>query len=367
MNMHMCDESPHSKIEAAKEAILMLLKHLHPDDRFGFVTFTETASVLQPLQRWEKLDQSKIATMVSGVTAGGGTDLSCGYCAAAKLMKAAKDEDTTHVASPPGKTAPTTTTPELPDEYRLIFFTDMQPNTGEISPEGLFGLAKANADIGIYSTFYGVGLDFDTTLTDHITTGIRGASYQSIKSAASFRKHLDRDFDYSVTPILFDLTLTAQPPERIKAIYGSEHDTASGGSGSGGGSVMRVGTLFPSAKEGGLTMGGVVLLKVAPPTPGAPPLLLVSRYVDRSGNSHEESLAVEVSGGTGDCFQNLGIRKAILLTRFVTLMRDHRTKKTEATLQALKTLVPHYESEMSLIGDKQLLKELTVLKGALPP
>jgi hypothetical protein len=44
----------------------------------------------------------------------------------------------------------------LGEERRIIFLTDMQPTTGEKSPTGLFGIAQANARMGIYATFIGI-------------------------------------------------------------------------------------------------------------------------------------------------------------------------------------------------------------------
>ena len=48
------------------------------------------------------------------------------------------------------------------------------PNIGSISKDGLLGMTKANADNKIYTTFIGIGVDFNTELIDHITK-IRGA------------------------------------------------------------------------------------------------------------------------------------------------------------------------------------------------
>jgi hypothetical protein len=58
----------------------------------------------------------------------------------------------------------------------------------------------------IYTTTFGIGLDFNATLTDQISKN-RGANYFSVNSASEFKRKLDADFEYFVTPLVFDLSL----------------------------------------------------------------------------------------------------------------------------------------------------------------
>jgi hypothetical protein len=44
-------------------------------------------------------------------------------------------------------------------ENRIMFLTDMNPTSGETSPQGLFGLSKTSAQKKIYSTFIGISKD----------------------------------------------------------------------------------------------------------------------------------------------------------------------------------------------------------------
>ena len=44
-------------------------------------------------------------------------------------------------------------------------------------------------------------MDFDAALVQHITSDIRGANYDSVKNAKSFKKALDREFAYTITTI----------------------------------------------------------------------------------------------------------------------------------------------------------------------
>ncbi|KAH3766674.1 von Willebrand factor type A [Pelomyxa schiedti] len=352
MEINIVEEaSAPTKLEVAKHSLISMLSHLKPEDRFGIITFNEQAQVIQPLKRWSEIDQTSLETSINGLNAGGGTDLSVGYRVAGEMMDIALQEDT-------GKSIEGS----LPSEYRIIFFTDMQPNQGETSPAGLFGMAKSFSDKGIFSTFHGVGLDFDAALSGHITSKIRGASYESIKSVASFRKRMDRDFDYSVTPLLFDMSISVDPFQRVTAIYGSEQDSVNPASGS----LMKLGTVFPSAKEkGGLTMGGIVLLRVVPHA--TDPIFLRYTYNDRTGAAHNEALALQVAPDMGSAdstefFSNTGIRKAILLSRFVTLLKTYDHNKSADNIVAVKEFVTHFQYEMATIGDPALSKDFAILQ-----
>ncbi|KAL4425226.1 hypothetical protein ABPG75_009242 [Micractinium tetrahymenae] len=100
---------------------------------------------------------------------------------------------------------------------------------------------------------------------------------------------------------------------------------------SGGGSIMRIHTLFPSAKTEEGIKGGVVLLRMLPPpgcTPAtAPPLRLAARYCDRAGKQYNTLRVVQVPPGAADTaagaafFQSSGVRKAAVLARLVDALQ----------------------------------------------
>ena len=71
-------------------------------------------------------------------------------------------------------------------------------------------MAKSNADDMVYSTFIGIGVDFNTELVEFITK-IRGANYYSVFSPAQFREQMDEEFEFMVTPLVFNLELHQRP------------------------------------------------------------------------------------------------------------------------------------------------------------
>jgi Ca-activated chloride channel family protein len=187
------------------------------------------------------------------------------------------------------------------------------PNIGEISSGGLLGMTEDNADKRIYTTFIGIGLDFNTELIEYITK-IRGANYYSVHSAEQFQGRMDDEFEYMVTPLVFDLQLTLESDDwKIEEVYGSpEANEATG-------ELMRVNTLFPSKKSNNETRGGIVLLKLKK-TGNDNNLSLVASYEDRNGKEHQNEVTVELDEVDTDFFENSGIQKGILLSRYADLL-----------------------------------------------
>lgn len=208
-------------------------------------------------------------------------------------------------------------------ENRIIFLTDAMPNIGDTSEEGLMGMTQKNSDNGIHLTFIGIGVDFNTELIEAITK-IRGANYYSVHSSKEFKKTMDDDFEFMVTPLVFDLELVLEASGYdIEKVYGSpEANEATG-------EIMKVNTLFPSRTEEGETKGGIILLKLKRLSADASLKLKVS-YEDREGKEASDEKAVVFGDEKSEFFQNSGIRKAIVLSRYADLMKNWMIDEAEA-------------------------------------
>jgi Ca-activated chloride channel family protein len=176
-------------------------------------------------------------------------------------------------------------------------------------------MLEDNADQGIYTTFIGIGVDFNTELVESITK-IKGANYYSVHSASEFQKRMDDEFDFMVTPLVFDLRLKLDAPGyEIEKVYGSpEADQATG-------ELMKVNTLFPSKAEEGQVKGGVILVKLKKLSNDGNMILKVS-YQDRNGVQDSDEAKVDLAETTADFYQNSGIRKAVLLSRYADLLKN---------------------------------------------
>ncbi len=288
-----------SKMQAANEAVTILLDQLNDDDRFGMVLFDDEAYLAQEINSVATIDLPTLKEHILEIKESGGTNFEAGYKMANDLFKEYKNIDS--------------------DEYenRIIVITDAMPNTGDTSKESLMGMVKENSKNGVYTTFIGVGVDFNTRLIEAISDN-KGANYYSVHTTEDFRTRMGEEFEYMVTPMVFDLKLDLSSEEyEIEKVYGS--DTANEETGN----IMYVNTLFPSkTNESGEVKGGVVLLKLKKKTdaPSGEVKLTVS-YTDRNGTSYENYQTVEVTDGA-ERYDNTGIRKAIVLTRYVNTLKN---------------------------------------------
>ena len=282
-----------TKMEAATLSLCALTEQLHDDDRLGVVLYNSRAHVAKPLRDVGSTDMIAIRRHIRDVAAGGGTNLAGGFEAAASLF----DEN--------GYTAET--------ERRVVFMTDMMPNRGMTDEDGLTRLFADAATDGIHTTFVGMGLDANAELADALS-GIRGANHYFIHSAAEFERRLGEEFDYMVTPLVYDLNLELDADGyEIAAVHGSPSANAATDR------LMHVGTLFPSARRDGEARGGVVLVRLER-TASDGNLELAASWTERDGGEHTERVSVALPDGT-ETFAHDGVRKAIGLARYAAEIR----------------------------------------------
>ena len=286
-----------SKMEIADRAVVELLGHLEGEDRFGLVVFSDEAYLVDPLTRIDDKDLDALKAAIIEIEEYGGTNMEAG------MMKG------TAAFGKYGEFDP------VEGENRIIFITDAMPNLGETGEGGLLRILRENARKGIYTTFIGVGVDFNTELVEEISK-VRGANYYSVHSAKEFEERMDEEFDFMVTPLVFDLLLRLEAPGyRIDKVYGSpEADEATG-------EIMRVNTLFPSRAEEGEVKGGIILIKLSRISDD-PRITLSVSYRDRNGTEDGAEAGVIFPEVEGDFYENDGIRKAILLSRYADLLKN---------------------------------------------
>ena len=366
-----------SKMEVASNSVVSLLKHLNPSDRFGLVLFNNSALLAKPLSLVGQTDMSAISDHILEIQHNGGTNMHSG------MIEGSKQFDDLEQLNLAGS------------ENRIIFLTDAMPNLGRTNEGDLINIAEKNANKGIHSTFIGIGVDFNTQLVEHITK-IRGANYYSVHNDEEFASRMDEEFEFMVTPLVFNLQLTLDSKGfEIEKVYGSpEADEASG-------DIMKVNTLFPSATNDEKTRGGLVLLKLRKIGEDATITLRIS-YENRKGefSANEKVIVFNEQMKT---FSN-GIRKGVLLTRYANLlqnwMQDEREylqkskwifpgiddinhrgclppndkfllgkwerKSQPLTVSknyktALKYFMEYFKEEMNQLGDEDLARELEIL------
>jgi Ca-activated chloride channel family protein len=288
-------ERGRTKIEVATASIVSLISHLGEGDRLGIVLFNGEAYLAKPMRAMAEIDRERLASHILAIRANGSTNMEAGIRLGTDLLQPFAGADREQY------------------ENRIVFLTDAMPNTGEIGTGGLVGMTGGNAARSIFTTFIGIGVDFNTELVADITK-IRGANYYAVHSAADFKKRLDEEFDFMVTPLVFDLALTLETTGyEIVKVYGSPDANESTGE------IMKVRTLFPSKVEDGRTRGGVILLKLRRVS-GNARLALRASWEDRSGRRDGRTSEIDIPSVGTSRYPNTGIRKAILLSRYADVL-----------------------------------------------
>lgn len=282
-----------TKLSAATQSLCALTEQLHAEDRLGVVLYNHRAHVAKPLRDVGATDMPAIRRHIREIKASGGTNLEDGFEAAIDML----------VDGTSGRRV----------ERRVVFMTDMMPNTGATGENRLTDLFADAAADGIHTTFIGMGLDANAELADALS-GIRGANHYFIHSANEFEQRLDEEFDYMVTPLVYDLTLEIDADGyEIEAVHGSPSADAAHDR------LMHVGTLFPSAKQDGEARGGIVLVRLDQQHPDAD-LELVASWTERDGTDQTERVTVTMPESS-EAFGHDGVRKAVALARYARELR----------------------------------------------
>ena len=297
--------SDKNKIEIARQIVVNLLDQLKDDDRFGLIVFSDNAFRVEPLTPVKEKNAKKLRERIMKISEYGGTNMEAGMRKGTELFWRLRG------------TVPVGDRRSDPEEYtkRIIFLTDAMPNTGETKEEEMLKIFRENMTHKIYTTFIGIGVDFNTELVESITK-IRGANYYSIHSTEEFRKRMEEEFDYLVTPLVFDLQLHLDSSGyKIEKVYGSpEADEATG-------EIMKVSTLFPSKVEESEVKGGVVLIKLKRISPEGRIRLKVT-YTDQEGKQDGDETEVAIRDEESEFYQGSGAIKAILLSRYGDLLKN---------------------------------------------
>ncbi len=287
-----------NKMQSANDSVIAILEQLRGDDRFAIIRFDSNARVVKPMGLVSQTNMTRVKNDVLNIGAGGSTNLGAGMQLATSQYNNLYEVNSYDY------------------ENRIIVLTDAQPNTGDFSASGLLGIAQNNAANRIYTTLIGVGVDFNSDLAENIT-GIKGANYYSVHSPREFSLRVEDEFDYMVTPLVFNLQLNFQSNGwRIEKVFGSpEADESSG-------DLMKINTLFASKSEGGENKGGLVLLKLRKLSSNNQPVYLNTTYEDRNGRRDGDSQTININNYQPEYFANSGIRKGILLSRYASLLKN---------------------------------------------
>ena len=231
-----------------------------------------------------------------------------------------------------------------------------------------------------------MNMQFNTDLVSYITK-LKGCNYYAVKSEQEFKKRMDTEFELMVTPLVFDLSLRLKSEGNtctISNVFGSGNDKDNDNKDDDDTKgetldyeVMNVKSLFPSKTEGGRTKGGIIVIKLKKNKDNKSNKLnfeIVVSYKDKLKKEHKNEQVVTFGNEneTNDVhFDNNGIRKGILLSQFVLLIKQwikndgNEGKKLSVSSEfkdKFSRFMNHFKNEMKELKDESLNRELDILK-----
>jgi Ca-activated chloride channel family protein len=286
------------KMDVATDSVGTLTRRLGEDDRIGIVTYDDSASTVQSLERTGDLDMDEVRHRVRQQRADGGTNLDAGMRTARQMAEDA----------PEGENRTT----------RVIYVTDAMPNLGDTGGAELERRMSDHAEDGIHTTFVGVGVDFNAELTESIST-VEGANYYSVHSPSQFDERMEDGFSYMVTPLVYNLSLSVDAEGYdVEHVYGSPQADESTDE------LLHVDTLFPSRSDGNESEGSVILVELEETDAAVEnrEVTLNASYETPNGEYHETTREVTFTDRETPHYDDSGVRKAVVLTEYATLMNN---------------------------------------------
>ena len=345
------------KIKTARECIL-LLTHLNFDDRFGLILFDNKSSILISMNEMCKIKYSSILKILK-CEARGGTNMECGYNEAIKMFNDNNEWINDKVY-----------------ENRMIFLTDACPNDGCTNPNQFIKLVENGAagKSRIYTTFVGIGVDFNSQFISKVS-GVRGCNYFSVDSKKKFYKKLHSEFDYFVSPMVFNLKLTlfceggdSNENGCIDQVFGDNNGNIDISSGE----IMKISTLFaspPSSEcDNNDIKGGIVLIKLKnEKIQQNKQYFIQTQFEDKFGKKYDNMTNIQfsLSSQSSSHYANLGVRKGLLLVRYVVLMKQwiksNDKEKKNSYPKKLQQFRKYFEKEMKCVNDDSLKQEIDII------
>lgn len=168
------------KFEQARQALLYILNHLNPEDRYNIISFS-TGIDLFSQKLIPASDVEGAISWVNRLRAGGSTDINRALLEAASLIA---DQRPAY----------------------LIFITDGLPTVGEVESEKIISNMQEFAPGNVSLFPFGVGYDVDTYLLDSLAQNHHGSSTYVLPGEA-LDETLSAFYNKISTPVLTDLEL----------------------------------------------------------------------------------------------------------------------------------------------------------------
>jgi len=176
------------KISNARQAVLNLLSSLSAKDRFALITYSDGVQVVAGLQRVTADHRQRLEALISGVTAGGATNLGAGLMAGINVTLSAA---------------------ETANTAKVILISDGLANKGITDTTRLSTMAAIAVEREFAVSTVGVGNDFNEQLMTAIAD--RGAgNYYYLENPMAFVEVFQKEFSYTKATVATHVSISLQ-------------------------------------------------------------------------------------------------------------------------------------------------------------
>jgi len=333
------------RIDAVREALRRLTDKLDEEDEVVLVQFDDDAQVVWGPSR--VTDRASLKRAIDKLQADGGTNIEGGMKLGYERLEGMAQRANVN--------------------RRLMLFTDARPNIGATDQNSFEALTQRYADRGIGLSAFGVGTDFGQNLIYHISK-LRGGNFFFLQNGDRIREVFDKEFDYLVTPIAYDLHLRVPTPPglRLQSVYGlptwKPGDVDA---------VLDIPTVFLSSNRGAIVLryeqvgGGTFSYN-----PGEELATGTLEYEGHDGTPSTDTRRVVYGGagtlGTGSTYySHQGTRLAVALTNVYFGLRlgcayAQQGRKQDA-LDVIDRARRFAATENAVLNDAGLVQEIALL------
>eukprot|EP01084_Bolivina_argentea_P266222 451481_1 len=220
-------------------------------------------------------------------------------------------------------------------------------------------------------------------------SNVRGCNYYSVKSSDDFMNQMDEEFEFMVTPMVFNVCLKLNcegNAYEIEKVYGPKDSKVDAIMNTG--EIRNITTLFPSKKTKKGTKGGIQLIRLKRNDKVSDKMNVevCVTFENRNGQQFKNSQFVTFdppqlmsindmidsdeddmdNNENENFYDNLGIRKGILLCKYVELFHCWISAATgngsEYKNKYFPAFLKHFEKEKKKCKDDDLQKEIEILK-----
>lgn len=190
------------KIVQARRAVLDTLSAMRDDDRVALVTYSDSASVVQPLARVGAV-RSRLESVVPTLETISGTNIPAGLEAGAAALGDGSDDLV----------------------RRVVLVSDGRDGSGQ-SLDSVAGGVRLRADRGVTLSSLGVGADYDDAYMSRVADAGRG-NYEFLRDGMQLRAFLGRELDAAERTNVDRATLDLDLPDgwRLHRAYGVEPES----------------------------------------------------------------------------------------------------------------------------------------------